>query len=191
MRLCSRDGAIVMIGIVPLTANSDPMVGPNAIRAASSRLSPSFCCVRACSVMDSTMRTRSRTGTPSSSRPRSTPWTSPRVRLAAAISSSTTGLELFRASSSSLVSCRDTIVPACSRTTSARCVVTTAERSTTVTPATTAWWLSSAGIHLARPPNAGSRGLDPAQLLEVLAHREELPPGCLAAGTSTPWTRMA
>ena len=112
--------------------------------------------------------------TPSSSSDCSTRWISPAVMLAPLSSSITTGSVCFTRSMSSFTSWRPSSRPALRRTTSARCVVITDARSTTVAPVTSAWCRNSSGTQRAGSPNTGSRVGVPGKPGLIVAEHEHV-----------------
>ena len=136
------------------------------------------------------MRTRSRIETPSSSSACSTRCISPRLSRVGVSSSTTTGCVRRTISTSTRTSSRPSSAAAFCRTTSARWVVITEERSTTVAPAISAWRCSSAGTHLAASPNTGSRVGLPGSPSRSSPMASTVPAGELPLAAGTPLSRM-
>ena len=144
----------------PFFAYIVEMLGPSSARTASTRGSVAFVC-RPRSETTSKMRTRSRTGIPSSSRADRIRCTSPMVIPAAASSSVTVGSVCFTDSTSALTSLRESSFPALLRTTSERCVTISELRSTTVAPIDSACALNSDGTQRAGRLKTGSTTSSP------------------------------
>ena len=107
--------------------------------------------------------------------------TSPRLSCAGVSSSTTTGWLRLTTSVSTLTSSRPSSRAAWLVTTSARWVVMTDARSTTVAPPSSAWWRIDAGIHLASRPKTGSTVGVPGRAPSMSPIASTVPAGRLAA----------
>ena len=162
---------------------------PSAARAASTRPSRSVDDF-ARTESASKMRTRSRIDTPSSSNACNTRCTSPRVSSVGVSSSTTTGCVRRTISTRRRTSSRPSRSAAFCRTTSARWVVMTDERSTTVAPAISACRCSSTGTHLAASPNTGSRVALPGSPSRLSPMARTVPAGEMPLAAGTPLSQM-